>query len=136
VTIQPATTAALPTPDSHGRLTLMSLATVETVMKSLADKNRLRIIALLSTQKMCVCELATILGITQPSVSKHLKKMKQAGILVSEQNGLWTDYVLCADELITASVLKQLITRMKDDPTLKADRLKAKKIDRNDICCH
>ena len=62
------------------------------VFKVFSDKNRLRIISLLSNRKMCVCELAFVLGVTQPSISRHLKKMKKAGIVQDEKDGFWTNY--------------------------------------------
>lgn len=113
----------------------MSLAALERTLKALADGNRLRIIALLAEQKLCVCELANILRITQPSVSKHLKKLKQAGIIKSEQNGLWTDYGLSRSDHTTAALLKITQAVMKDDPIRQNDRTAAKKADRNRICC-
>ena len=64
------------------------------VLKAVADKNRLRIIKMLEQKKMCVCELSAVLEITQPSVSKHLSILNNAGILKDERNGQWIDYSL------------------------------------------
>jgi ArsR family transcriptional regulator len=49
------------------------------VMKSLSDPNRIKIVKLLQQKRMCVCELQDALGISQPSVSKHLKILEEAG---------------------------------------------------------
>jgi ArsR family transcriptional regulator, arsenate/arsenite/antimonite-responsive transcriptional repressor len=51
---------------------------IEGLFKALADKNRIRILKLLESRKCCVCELADLLGITQPSISRHLKKLKKS----------------------------------------------------------
>ena len=59
----------------------------EKVLKAVADRNRLRILKLLESKHMCVCELAFVLGIKQPSVSRHLKKLKEAGLIDNEQDG-------------------------------------------------
>ncbi len=64
------------------------------LFKILSDLNRLRIIALLMQRKMCVCEIAFALGVTQPAVSRHLKKMKAVGLVGDEQDGFWTNYSL------------------------------------------
>ena len=47
------------------------------VLKAVADKNRMRILKMLEQKSMCVCELAAVLGIKQPSVSKHLSHFKK-----------------------------------------------------------
>ena len=57
------------------------------VFKSLADKNRLRILKMLQYKKMCVCELSAALDIARPSVSRHLSLMKDAGLVQDERNG-------------------------------------------------
>ena len=49
------------------------------LFKVLSDNNRIRIINLLERRPLCVCEIAHILGVTQPSISRHLRKMKSAG---------------------------------------------------------
>ena len=54
---------------------------LDKTLKAFADSNRLRILKLLEKKKMCVCELAFVLGITQPSVSKHLKKLTSTGLI-------------------------------------------------------
>ena len=69
------------------------LDTTET-FKTFADKNRLRILNLLQQRKMCVCELAFVLQVTQPSISRHLKRMKESGLIGDEQDGFWTNYFL------------------------------------------
>ena len=59
------------------------------VLKAAGDKNRLRILKMLQQKDMCVCELAAALGITQPSVSKHMSLLKEAGLVKDERNGQW-----------------------------------------------
>ncbi len=106
------------------------------IFKIFSDKNRLRIIALLSNKKMCVCELAFVLGVTQPSISRHLKKMKKAGIIGDEQDGLWTNYFLnCNDDLRTKTILKQVKNWLSDDSTAQSDLEKLALADRATICC-
>ena len=60
----------------------------------LSDKNRLRILKLLEYKPMCVCELTHVLGIRQPSVSRHLRKLKEANLIDSRQDGLWSEYFI------------------------------------------
>jgi len=106
------------------------------VLKAVADKNRIRIIKMIEKKKMCVCELSAVLKITQPSVSRHLSILNNAGILKDERNGQWIDYSL-DDERINqyAPVIKNIIREwLNSDSTIKNDLKKAKILLRKDIC--
>lgn len=105
------------------------------ILKLCADKNRLRILKLLNQQPMCVCELAYILGVTQPSISRHLKKMKDSGLIQGEQDGFWTNYHLSGDVPQVKDILRYLDKWMADDAQLKADQKKMKTVDRTRLCC-
>ena len=61
-------------------------------IKALADGNRLRILRLLMDQPRCVCELQRALGITQPSVSKHLRILEEAGLVDRNRIGQFIEY--------------------------------------------
>ena len=68
------------------------------LFKALSDINRVRIIALIAREgSVCVCELCDTLGLSQPLVSRHLKQLKDTGILVSHKEGKWTIYTLNAN---------------------------------------
>ena len=88
------------------------------VFKALGDKNRLRILKMLQHKKMCVCELSAALGITRPSVSRHLGLMKDAGLVQDERNGQWIDYSLCKNAVNKyASVIQLHLNQwINDDP--------------------
>jgi ArsR family transcriptional regulator, arsenate/arsenite/antimonite-responsive transcriptional repressor len=64
------------------------------LFKALADPARVKIVNLLagSDETVCVCELVEPLGLTQPTVSHHLKKLTDAGLLAREQRGTWAYY--------------------------------------------
>ncbi len=110
------------------------------VLKAVADKNRLRIIKMLENKKMCVCELAAVLEITQPSVSKHLSILNNAGILKDERNGQWIDYSLNDEKInqyapVIKNTLKEWLNndiRIKDD-LKKQNLFHAKKSVKNNI---
>jgi ArsR family transcriptional regulator, arsenate/arsenite/antimonite-responsive transcriptional repressor len=71
------------------------------VFKALADPHRVKIVNLLATspEPVCVCEFTGPLGLSQPTVSHHLKKLTQAGLLEREQRGTWAYYSLRRDAL-------------------------------------
>jgi ArsR family transcriptional regulator len=64
------------------------------VMKALSDPNRVKILKLLQHRLLCVCELKEALQIAQPTVSKHLKILEEAGLVRFEKDGLWVNYML------------------------------------------
>jgi ArsR family transcriptional regulator, arsenate/arsenite/antimonite-responsive transcriptional repressor len=70
--------------------------TLATVFKALSDPHRVRIVNLLanSDEPVCVCEFQPKLGLSQGTVSFHLKKLFDAGLLQREQRGTWAYYSL------------------------------------------
>ena len=71
------------------------------LFKALADPHRVKIVNLLATspEPVCVCEFTGPLGLSQPTVSHHLKKLVQAELLEREQRGTWAYYSLRPDAL-------------------------------------
>lgn len=65
-----------------------------TVAKALGDPIRMQLVDVLRKHagKVCVCELVPLFDLSQPTVSHHLKVLRQAGIVGSERRGLWAYY--------------------------------------------
>ena len=66
-----------------------------TRFKALADPARLRLVSLLLAsegQEACTCDLVDPIGLSQPTVSHHLKRLAEAGLVVGERRGVWTYY--------------------------------------------
>lgn len=66
-------------------------------LKALADPTRLRLLSHIAAQgcdAVCACDLIEVLDISQPTVSHHLKKLVDAGLLVREQRGKWAHYTV------------------------------------------
>ena len=75
--------------------TTKSLAAVdelENVFKALADKTRLRILALLGNNEVCVCHIHDSLGVPQPTVSRHLAYLRKSGLVAARRDGVWMHY--------------------------------------------
>lgn len=64
------------------------------VMKALSDPNRVKALKALEKKELCVCELQPLLGISQPTVSKHMKIMEDAGLVKKRKEGQWAYYSL------------------------------------------
>ena len=90
------------------------------VMKALSDPNRVKILKLLQQKTMCVCELQGALKIAQPSVSKHLKLLEDAGLVDYKKEGLWVNYYLADGKAspYAASLLGNLKHWLEDDPEI------------------
>jgi ArsR family transcriptional regulator, arsenate/arsenite/antimonite-responsive transcriptional repressor len=91
---QPAATCCAPL--AAAPLSPDEAAATASLFKALADPHRVRIVNLLATrpEPVCVCHLQAILGLAQPTVSHHLKKLVAAGLLTRTQRGTWAYYAL------------------------------------------
>jgi ArsR family transcriptional regulator, arsenate/arsenite/antimonite-responsive transcriptional repressor len=71
------------------------------VAKALGDPVRLQLVDVLRKHagKVCVCELVPLFDISQPTLSHHLKKLREAGIVDAERRGLWAYYYVLPDAL-------------------------------------
>ena len=77
--------------------------------KALADKTRLRILAILSYGERCVCELVAILAMSQPSISQHLRKLRLAGFIKERKTAQWVYYALADDQTpLIQAILSEL----------------------------
>ena len=83
-----------------------AVATAE-LFRSLADPHRVKIVNLLATsnEPVCACELIEPLGLSQPTVSQHLKKLTDAGLLEREQRGKWAFFSLNTGALRTLAAV-------------------------------
>jgi ArsR family transcriptional regulator, arsenate/arsenite/antimonite-responsive transcriptional repressor len=106
------------------------------VFKAVADPNRIRILKMLQQKKMCVCELSAVLGITQPSVSRHLSMLRDAGLVRDERNCQWIDYDLCEENVnkYAPVLMKHIRTWINEDPRVSRDASLLKTLNREKLC--
>lgn len=71
------------------------------VAKALGDPIRLQLVDVLRKHagKVCVCELVPLFDIAQPTLSHHLKKLRDAGLVDSERKGIWAYYYVIPDAM-------------------------------------
>ena len=65
---------------------------LESLFKALADKTRLRILALLGNNEVCVCHIHDSLRLPQPTVSRHLAYLRKSGLVATRRDGVWMHY--------------------------------------------
>lgn len=85
------------TPLAGSSLSEERAAELETVIKALADRHRLRIVNLLlraAGEPVCVCEMQPLLGLSQGTVSHHLKQLVEAGIASRATRGTYSYFSL------------------------------------------
>ncbi len=108
------------------------------VMKALSDPNRIRIVKMLQRkgEGMCVCEIQAALGIGQPSASKHLKVLEDAGMVDSRKDGLWVNYFVTdgRSSPYTATMLGNLVHWLDADPEIVGIMGRLPGIKRDDLC--
>ena len=104
------------------------------VMKALSDPSRVKIVKMLEGGEMCVCELREALGLAQPTVSKHLRVLEEAGVVASRKEGLWVNYRLDAESRYAKALLGNLSGWLVDDPEVREVLDKLPSIDRNLLC--
>jgi DNA-binding transcriptional ArsR family regulator len=109
------------------------------VFKALADKNRARILKMLEEQELCVCQIMTVIGLKQSTISKHLSVLKKAGLVESRRNGTWMYYGLSRRRRndFDQAHLGLLRNWLNDDPLIGEDRAKLQevlKLDVRELC--
>jgi ArsR family transcriptional regulator len=79
--------------------------------KALADPTRLEIVALLSAAagELCACEIERKFDLSQPTISHHLRLLREAGVVASERRGSWVYYALDPDGVEALSRFRALI---------------------------
>ncbi|GAA3016976.1 metalloregulator ArsR/SmtB family transcription factor [Streptosporangium longisporum] len=83
-------------------------AAVARVFKALGDPVRLRIVSIVASHaggEVCVCDLTGAFELSQPTISHHLKVLKEVGLLVSERRASWVYYRLVPETLADLSAL-------------------------------
>ena len=82
---------------------------IEKQLKAAADLNRIKLLACMKNGEVCVCDLVDVLGISQPAVSQHLRKLKEAGIITERKVGTWKHYRLVEEQTpLMKGILEQI----------------------------
>ncbi|WP_028550178.1 ArsR/SmtB family transcription factor [Paenibacillus sp. UNC451MF] len=90
---------------------------ISETLKLLSDKTRLTIVALIKDQELCVCEIVDFIGISQPGISQHLRKLKDGGIVNENRKGQWIYYSLKAELPPYIRVLIEHLPSLQDQHT-------------------
>ena len=96
---------------------------LEVIFKALADKTRLRVLALLGNNEVCVCHLHDSLGLPQPTVSRHLAYLRRSGLVEVRRDGVWMHYrVATGLDPLVQKVVRAAVDALLQIPTTNQDR--------------
>ncbi|AOY75981.1 ArsR/SmtB family transcription factor [Clostridium formicaceticum] len=87
------------------------------VFKALSDENRLKILKILTCGELCACDIQDHLGLTQPTISHHMKVLQHADLVNIDKRGKWMFYSINsikAQEL--CSFVKEITTHCEGNP--------------------
>lgn len=73
---------------------MLTYSNVEKNLKAIGEETRLKIISYLTIDSFCVCELVELLQMSQPSISQHLRRLRQTEIILEQRRGKWIFYSL------------------------------------------
>lgn len=100
----------------------LDLRPLSRLYKALGDETRLRIVALLSHGELCVCHLESALELPQPTASRQLSVLRNAGVVDSRREGTWIYYRLATElEQPMRLQLKALVNEFAKQLNLKKD---------------
>jgi DNA-binding transcriptional ArsR family regulator len=91
--------------------------------KAIDHPLRVRALAALREEELCVCELIELFGLAPSTISKHMAVIAEAGLVDRRREGQWTYYSLPKDpEPLIAQITETIMTLIEDDPYVREDR--------------
>ena len=87
-----------------------------TLLKALADETRLRVVSLLrEAEDLCSCEIEAVLGLTQSNTSRHLTRLRYAGLVRSYKRGQWVHFRLDTETWSRHTYLARIVESARAD---------------------
>lgn len=109
---------------------------ITNIFYCLSDKNRIRILMMLSRKSLCVCEITEILELSASTVSNHLSILKAAGFINDSKDGKWVNYSI--NNEIKDPKIQQIFLMLpmwlNSDEIINADIAKINEVDRKILC--
>ena len=104
------------------------------VFKVLADPTRVRILRLLTVKSLCVCEVMSIIGMAQSTTSKHLRMLRDVGLIEDQPGSIWTVYRITAPLPAHLDGILKFIKSTEESALTTRDTSRARSADRNRLC--
>ncbi len=110
-------------------MTMTPLARLVQIHKAIGHPVRLRILAVLRSGPLCVCQMTVVVQLAASTVSEHLSELKKAGLLSERKEGRWVEYRL-SDAALQDGVLDAIWPALEGDREAKADAVLVKELRR------
>ena len=112
-----------------------TLKEITTVLKAVADENRVRILCLLNERNdLCVCEIREIIGLSQPTVSSHLKILENNKLIIFRKEGKWVNYKINPYlDIGIKKIVDSILSIIRKDDEIKKDKNRVNKVDRKKL---
>lgn len=107
------------------------------VFKALSDETRLKILKIFEKGEICVCDLVSVLDMSQPKISFHLNVLKEAGLVKDRKQGKWVHYSIDGQDMFRRFLVLSVTEKIPDE-TIKEylSRLETVRSMKNkNICC-
>jgi ArsR family transcriptional regulator len=100
-----------------------AIASLERLFRALADRTRLRLLNLIADQEVCVCYLVEVLGLPQPTISRHLAYLRRSGIVAARRQGKWMHYCVVPPQNEPARrLLVEVLRGLSSDQAMQKER--------------
>jgi ArsR family transcriptional regulator, arsenate/arsenite/antimonite-responsive transcriptional repressor len=104
---------------------------METLLRALSEKVRLRLLHLIGDTELCVCFFVEALRLPQPTISRHLAYLRKAEMVTARREGLWMHYrVVKPANTAVAKVLENVLAWCDTQPDMQTDRMRL-----SEACC-
>lgn len=117
-------------------MALTPLEAAVAVARALGHPGRLRMLAMLQTGELCVCQLTEVLKLAPSTVSLHLKELKRAGLITERRDGRWV-YLALSEDPEAQPWIETALAALAHDPQLEADEEMVEELRRlpvEDLC--
>ena len=112
-------------------MVMKSGPTMESMLRALGERVRLRLLNLIGDSELCVCFFVEALELPQPTISRHLAYLRREGVVSARREGLWMHYrIVTPTDPHVMSVLRSALEWCSEQPEMKRDRSRLSK-----ACC-
>ena len=108
---------------------------IASILKTLSDINRLRVLNLLNKREMCVCEIEYITEINQSNLSRHLKNMTNIGLLINWKENKFSYYRINEKFINQNPFIREIMVRLSEEEIIQEDEKKYSEYITENIPC-
>jgi ArsR family transcriptional regulator len=85
------------------------------IFKALSDETRLKMLKIMGKGEICVCDLVSVLNVSQPKISFHLNVLKEAGLIKDRKQGKWVYYSINDSDMFKRFLMLSVLERISDE---------------------